>query len=226
MDDLNLRKGCSKEKLGILIGGDYLARCLLAEILHKNEFENLLIIEDRSVSVRRIYSLLIKRRITLKWLALKIYAAVRQGFFIQKQMHFQSRLHNVLQVKNNKELNVLIQNNKDLCAVVCFRAGLIVGQNNIDLIPFYNIHCAKLPAYPGLMSIYSALKDRDFEQQSSFHTITKEIDQGKVIETEPYKLDPSKTYWRNEILAYESGKKLLSKVINNFCSQQKNLMHI
>ena len=43
MDDLNLRKGCSKEKLGILIGGDYLARCLLAEILHKNEFDGLVL---------------------------------------------------------------------------------------------------------------------------------------------------------------------------------------
>ena len=89
-------------------------------------------------------------------------------------------------IYSNKDLYLELQKayyNK----VYLFRAGLVINESVLKLgFLILNIHAAKIPEYGGIGSINRALKDRVFEQCASLHVITKEIDQGKVLDQEPY----------------------------------------
>ena len=76
-----------------------------------------------------------------------------------------------------------------------------------------NIHCAKVPDYGGLGSIQKALDEKCYAQNSTLHQVTTTIDQGKVFDTESYKLDPNKSYFTNENIAYKSGLLLLQRTL-------------
>ena len=95
-----------------------------------------------------------------------------------------------------------------------FRTNLKISDNNLNKnIPIYNVHATKLPGYEGLGSIDLALKNKDYLQYSSLHTVTNKIDRGEVIDREPYVLASSKSYCENEKIAFQSAIDLLDRSI-------------
>lgn len=111
-----------------------------------------------------------------------------------------------------------IRTNQDLLAwaeqgvsqVYLYRAGLIVNRAVIaTFVDVLNVHCARIPAYGGVGAIPRALRDRAFEQEATLHRVTHNIDDGEVVATEPYKLDPKDAYRVNEDRAYLAGAKLM-----------------
>jgi len=96
--------------------------------------------------------------------------------------------------------------------VYLFRAGLIINRIVLDSgAEILNTHCARVPEYGGLGAIARALRDNAFDQVATLHRVTQRIDEGEVIDTEPYQLLPTWTYGRNEDTAYEAGMRLLSR---------------
>ena len=98
--------------------------------------------------------------------------------------------------------------------VVLFRAGLIVSSKVLEATEVLNVHCADLASYGGLAAIDRALRNRAFLQHATLHRVTTRIDEGEVLDTEPYRLDPAATYGANEDLAYSAGIRLLTRTID------------
>lgn len=117
-------------------------------------------------------------------------------------------------ITNNQELLSLITAlNPE--TIYLFRAGLIINRQVIATgIPVLNIHCASLPHYGGLGSIARALHDGAYQQEATLHRVTTRIDDGQVLATIPYMLDPSASYYANEETAYEAGIALVCKVFS------------
>ena len=74
------------------------------------------------------------------------------------------------------------------------------------------MHCASLPQYGGLASIYRALRDKNYDQKVCLHGVTDKITQGKLLLQEPYQLKPKRGYKVCEDIAYRSGFNLLKKI--------------
>jgi hypothetical protein len=107
----------------------------------------------------------------------------------------------------------------DVRAMLLFRAGLIVSGEALKTgIPILNVHCARLPDYGGLGSIDRALREGAYEQAATLHRITKRIDEGEILDTEAYRLDPSRSYRENEDHAYEAGARLLGRSLKRLSS--------
>ena len=76
--------------------------------------------------------------------------------------------------------------------IILFRAGLIINKSVISLgVPLLNVHCAKIPEFGGIGSIAKALRNKSFEQEATLHEVSKKIDEGKVIDTEKFSLNPN-----------------------------------
>lgn len=45
------------------------------------------------------------------------------------------------------------------------------------------------------------------------HEVSKKIDEGKVIDTEKFSLNPNASYCKNETIAYNAGIKLLKRIV-------------
>lgn len=121
-----------------------------------------------------------------------------------------------------------IRSNKDLLAwaeqgvteVYLYRAGLIVNRAVIDgFRDVLNVHCAQVPAYGGVGAIPRALRDRAFSQEATLHRVTENIDDGEVLETEPYELNPEDSYRVNEDRAYEAGANLILRRLTSSTRQ-------
>ncbi|HZZ80538.1 MAG TPA: hypothetical protein VFE62_18690 [Gemmataceae bacterium] len=96
--------------------------------------------------------------------------------------------------------------------VFLFRAGLIISQRALACgAQFLNTHCARVPEYGGIGAIARALADRAFLQVATLHHVTTRIDEGEVLDTQPYCLRPERSYRENEDLAYDAGIELLAK---------------
>lgn len=117
------------------------------------------------------------------------------------------------EIGDNEDLRKLAGSN-GIRNVILFRAGVIVSERTISDLEVLNIHCAKLGRYGGLASIARALTDGALDQDATLHRITTRIDEGEVLDTEPYRLDSRLSYRENEDRAYEAGLVLLERTFD------------
>ena len=97
--------------------------------------------------------------------------------------------------------------------VLLFRAGLIISGETLTRCDVRNIHCADIHGFGGLAAIWRALQARAFDQKATLHRVTNRIDEGEVLDTEPFTLDPRLGYAANEHLAYQAGLRLLARTL-------------
>ena len=118
-------------------------------------------------------------------------------------------------VKSNSDLSLIIDSKKP-SEVILFRAGLIIKSSLLNKgVKILNIHCTRLPDYGGIGTISRALRDRQYYQEATLHIVTSRIDEGEVIKTLQYKLEPSSCYCSNEMVAYQAGLTLLNGYLSN-----------
>jgi len=160
---------------------------------------------DKSTSTKRFLKLCRKGRIPLNLMVkMLISELLRSGKRPPRKLNG---------IKNNDDLKTVLESVKPL-KLILFRAGLIVNKNLINLgYKILNIHCSSLPDYGGLGTIQKALNDKSYKQEATLHTVTQGIDRGEIINTEPYCLEPKKSYLWNEDTAYKAGIRLLEKTL-------------
>ena len=192
-------------KILLLVGNDKIGRKLLNEI----DLNRYVIAIDKSTSYKRVLKLIKKKVISFS-LVVKIFIAE-----LFRRNYKTPYMNKFYEVKNNNDLlEIIEQENIDL--VVIFRGGLIVNKQllnkNIDIL---NIHCAKLPEYGGIGVIQRALDNKDYNQEATLYKITEKIDDGEIIATKSYMLNPNKSYMYNENLAYNTGINLFKEFFDN-----------
>ena len=139
--------------------------------------------------------------------------AAAQMFFAERQRP--SRKPDTgLTIGSNPELRQMTEK-YGAQTVVLFRAGLIISGKTIETVRVLNIHCAKIPEFGGLASIYRALRAESYEQCATLHVVTSRIDQGEVVATEPYTMARGASYAENESAAYEAGLRLLAATVTH-----------
>jgi hypothetical protein len=179
----------------LLIGDDKIGRSLLARV--PGGVETAL---DRSSSWRRAVRVLLKGSVSPAALWMMWRAESRRR---------DARAGPVPSVRSNAELLERVRR-EGIERLFLFRAGLIVNRALLAAVrEVLNIHCARLPEYGGLGAIPRALRRGDYRQCATMHRVTEQIDAGEVIATLPYDLDPARSYFDNEQVAYEAGMKLL-----------------
>lgn len=124
-------------------------------------------------------------------------------------------------VRNNRELIEIAREHR-AAVVILYRAGLIVSREVMASLDVLNIHCASLKGYGGLASIPRALADAAYVQEATLHRVTSRIDEGEVLDTEPFSLDPTLPYRRNEDLAYDAGLRLLERTLKRLASSERS----
>ncbi len=197
-------------RMAILISPDPLSRSLLFQALQNVPREAVLVIADQSMSTRKILKLLAKKRIRFTWLVKKFLSLAPQGQVIKSDL----KISLDRTVKNNQELAAILKDYPNLQVLLGFRASLIVQGFITEALPSLNIHCARLPDYAGLEAISKALNEGAYEQVATLHEMVSKIDSGKVLDEEPYILEPTKPYWKNELTAYRAGVPLIQRLIH------------
>lgn len=184
----------------LVVGNDKLGRRLVSRL---GQIAGVKIIFDCSSDYSRAFKLLKKGVISLSTMLKMVLAERRRVDFNVPQSE---------SITSNSELLAVIQRlTPD--AIYLFRAGLIINKQVIATgIPVLNIHCASLPHYGGLGSIARALKDGAYQQEATLHRVTTRIDDGEVLATMPYRLDPKSSYYANEEAAYEAGIALVMEL--------------
>jgi methionyl-tRNA formyltransferase len=166
---------------------------------------DVLLLKDRSSNFKRFLKLVVNRRIPIKAFFLMALAE-----FLRKKTDSTA---NFEVIRSNHELQNLYRKHVPE-KIVLFRAGLIVKRNLFPLnLQMYNLHCAKLPEYGGLASIYRARLAGDLKQNATLHVLTDEIDGGAVLDEQPYTLSQNESYRTCEDLAYQKGYELLCKTL-------------
>jgi methionyl-tRNA formyltransferase len=191
----------------LIIGSDKISKkCVLYLNQHGVDFNRVYTIVDRSTNIRRVFNLLMNGRISLQSLFKMVMADfVRKNY---PKFNFRSKIH------TNDELEDIL-NDIQCNSVYLFRAGLIINKKVLSQgVRFFNVHCASIPEYAGLCSIYRAIKDGVYLQKACMHVVTMTIDDSsEVVDYEPYELDPMKSYYFNEEMAYDAGIKLLARAL-------------
>ena len=190
-------------KIMLILGNDKLSGEALRALASIGD--HVLVVVDCSTGLCRVFRLLIKKRLSLLLLIRMAWCS-----FLRKGENPSRKFD---RIKSNDSIQSLLKLHRPEC-VVLFRAGLVINVETINTgIPMLNIHCARIPEYAGLGSIYKALKDKAWEQEATLHRVTKTIDGGEVIISEPYRLDPQKSYCENEDIAYKAGIRLLGRAL-------------
>ena len=178
---------------------------ITAELFKNFKHADVLLIKDRSSSLNRIIKLILKKRIPLNAVFFMIFAEL-----MRKKSSHNTKFE---VIRSNLELLELYRKHRPE-KIVLFRAGLIIKR---ELFPptlnIYNVHCASLPKYSGLASIYRARLAGDLEQNATLHVLTNTIDSGEIIQELPYSLLANESYKRCEDLAYKTGFELLCKTL-------------
>ena len=191
------------KRVFLFVGHDRLAHQLLTE-LPKNP-KNLIITLDTSSNARRVFRLLLNRVLSIRMLTAMAWAQWRRPKV--------TLTHNYSFIRSNHELRDHLRR-EAVDTVLLFRAGLIINKACLALeIDFLNVHCGELPQYGGIGSTYRALKNQHHHQRATLHHLTERIDDGQVVDTEPYLLSPSNSYKANEDLAYAAGIKLTLRTL-------------
>lgn len=186
----------------VILGNDKIGGSAYEKLLL---FQNLDIVIDRSANLNRILTLIKKKRIRLGLVFKMCWSEfVRKGCKPPR---------NIKSIRSNADLQQQI-NQAAYEKIYLFRAGLIVSNSLIRTgVQIMNIHAAKVPEYGGIGSIDRALNDLSLNQFASLHIVTSKIDEGQVLEREAYILDPQKSYFKNEEIAYTAAISLLFRTI-------------
>ena len=189
------------KKIFVVVSDDKIT----AELFKNFNHADVLLIKDRSSSVSRIIKLILKKRIPLNAVFFMIFAEL-----MRKKSHNNTKFE---VIRSNLELLDLYRHHRPE-KIVLFRAGLIIKRNLFpSTLNIYNIHCASLPKYSGLASIYRARLAGDLKQNATLHVLTDTIDSGEVIQELPYTLSSDESYKKCEDLAYKIGFELLCKTL-------------
>lgn len=187
----------------VIVGNDKIGKMALSMI--DVSVSNIIYI-DKSTSIKRIAKLILNKKMTLLLLLRMIYCEFRRSS--------KFRVDKFGYIKNNKDLIEKIKMHSP-SKIVLFRAGLIVNRDVLNLgVPILNIHAAKIPDFGGIGSISAALYQKKYDQYASLHVVTAKIDEGEVLDIEPYQLNPDHSYCKNEFIAYQAGVNLLIRTIS------------
>lgn len=188
----------------LIVGNDKFGNMAL-KANHKHD--KVFIFVDHSTSLFRIFKLLKRGVISFPLISKIFYCeSVRNGCKPDNSCP---------SIKCNNDLIKLIDEFRP-DEVILYRAGLIINSAVLGMnSKILNIHCARLPDYGGIGTISRALKDKQFNQCATLHIVTKRIDEGEILFTEPYQLDPYSCYCKNENIAYSAGLSLLEKYLTN-----------
>ncbi len=193
----------------LILGNDKFAGEALNQLVPLSE--HVMVAVDCSTDIRRVLRLLLKKRLScLLLIKMALCSYFRKG---EKPASILSR------IESNRDLQALFTWKK-IDRIILFRAGLIISEEMLkNCIPIFNIHCARIPDYGGLGAIWNAIKDEAWEQQAILHNVTSTIDVGAILDSEPYRLDPRKSYCENENIAYLAGIRLLKRTLNRAISE-------
>ena len=186
----------------LILGNDKLAQKAAYTLSIKGFSGNYDMAIDKSSILKRIIHLIYKKRVSLLCFIKMFYAELLRGKTAINKKHYSifsnDDLYNILTKRTYKK-------------IVLFRAGLIINQKCLETgIPFYNIHCADIPKYAGLCSIYKAIENSDYKQKACIHKVTSTIDDAlEILDYEYYFLEKDLSYKNNESIAYDAGIKLL-----------------
>ncbi len=182
----------------LVVGDDKIGRSFISQVQNKCDVK---IVLDSSSSIKRIFNLLKKKAIPLGCL-------IRMAFADLLRKNYKVRVEE--RVVSNSDLLELIKKYQ-VDVIYLFRAGLVINSDIIASgVEIRNTHCASLPEYGGLCSIWRALSDGALEQAATMHRVTEKIDDASVIyATNRFLLDRRKSYKKNEDMAYAAGMKLL-----------------
>lgn len=186
----------------LLLGNDKIAGEALGRVKRN---ESLHVYVDHSTNWRRIAKLLWKKSITPSLLLkMAVCEYARQG----------TKPASCLPpINSNAELLREIVKTEST-RLVLFRAGLIINNQLLKApVKIINIHAASIPEYGGIGSISKALQEGSLTQFACAHVVTKTIDRGLIIKTQPYKLDLNASYCQNERKAYNAAIQLLNKIV-------------
>lgn len=189
-------------KILVVIGDDKIGRKAIEEI---EDIEGATILLDNSTTLSRVFKLIKKKSLPLSALIKMLIANIVRP-----------------KVKNTTN-HESIYSNSDLLrhldretVLVLFRAGLIVNSQVIGIADrVLNVHCANIPEFGGIASIYRAILAGEFEQNATLHQVTTRIDEGDIYDTEPYQMAKENSYFKNETIAYDSGLILLKRTLSN-----------
>ena len=196
-------------KTMLILGGDRITQSALNSL--ELNSESLLVVIDRSTTLKRVIRLIFRKRLSVLLVLKMLICEYKRSNRSVSQSNFSA-------IKNNKDLLEAIDSYKPE-KILLFRAGLVINKEVISRgIPLLNIHCAKVPEYGGLGSIDRALRDNAVEQNATLHQVTTTIDEGIVVEVEPFVLDTKRSYCYNENIAYEAGLKLLFRCVKSSVS--------
>jgi methionyl-tRNA formyltransferase len=187
----------------VVVGNDKLGRRLLARL---GDHSKSMITLDHSASLKRTWRLLRRGSLKVSWLfRMAIAELTREDTRVTITQHISS---------NTDLLRIIRHNNID--QVYLFRAGLIVNRKVLDCgVQILNTHCGRIPDYGGLGAIPRALAEKAYDQVATLHRVTVTIDDGEVLDVEPYLLNPDISYRENEDTAYEAGIRLLLRHLRN-----------
>ncbi len=167
---------------------------------------NVKIVVDRSASSKRVVKLIRKGSLTIPLIIKMILAELRRPRFATFYQKY-------YEIRSNKDLIDIISREK-CSTILLFRAGLIINKKVLAATErVLNIHSASLPKYGGLGVLQRAINDKAWEQNSTLHIVSTAIDEGEVLDVEPYTLHPDNSYYANEEVAYAAGAKLLERTL-------------
>lgn len=158
---------------------------------------------DRSGGLSRLIKLILRGSLPLRAAVQILLAQLRLP---------RDRPRSDSNLSDNTDLRVLAQAH-GAREVILFRAGLIISGKTLELCQIRNIHCADIGSFGGLAAIWRALRAGALDQRATLHRVTNRIDEGEVLDTEPFCLNPSLGYAANETLAYEAGLRLLQRTL-------------
>ncbi len=186
----------------VILGNDKISSSALIHIKLKEDTK---VVIDRSTNIKRILKLL-KRRSLSPFLLCEMALCE-----ISRSGKSPSRKYDSI-YKNQDLINEVKKNSPE--RIILFRAGLIINKDVISLgVPLLNLHCARIPEFGGIGSIAKALKNKSFEQEATLHRVSVKIDEGEVIDTEKFTLNPNASYCENETISYNAGIRLLKRIV-------------
>jgi len=204
-----VESGHFKKKTLIIIGNDKIGRRAYLKISRQSiDLSAFDFAIDASTNIFKIYRLITSGRIPFQCFTKMAFSELIRKNYPPIDYRFA--------IRSNNDFYKFLKENR-YRQVIIFRGGLVINKKNLSLgVPFLNVHCARIPKYGGLCSIFRALKDDVLDQRCCLHVVTTTIDDpSEILDTEPYVLDSSKSYFWNEEGAYEAGIRLLTRFIKN-----------
>lgn len=93
-------------------------------------------------------------------------------------------------IHNNNDLkNILMECNIE--CVIMYECGLIISQNILDIMDFYNIHGGDLRYNRGANPIIWSILNRDRYSEITIYKVTSKIDMGEIISEYPVIIEES-----------------------------------